>query len=221
MTDAPLTFDRHAAGYDEPRRRLIPPFDRFYGTAVELVPDDARLVLDLGAGTGLLSRQVARARPQARLVLLDGAPAMLDQAVGALGDRVREAVVADLLDPWPEGPYDAVVSALAVHHLDDAGKAEVARRAHAALRPGGVFVPAEQVAGPTPAVEARYLRWRRNASFALGTTQAEWDASLERQRHDRHVPVAPQLAWLREASFEDVDCPFHDHRFAVLTGRRP
>jgi tRNA (cmo5U34)-methyltransferase len=36
MTDsAPATFDAHAADYDAPRRRLIPPFDAFYGTAVD------------------------------------------------------------------------------------------------------------------------------------------------------------------------------------------
>jgi hypothetical protein len=32
MTDAPATFNEQAADYDAPRRRLIPPFDAFYGT---------------------------------------------------------------------------------------------------------------------------------------------------------------------------------------------
>ena len=37
MTDsaAVTTFARHAGGYDDPRRRLVPPFDAFYGTAVD------------------------------------------------------------------------------------------------------------------------------------------------------------------------------------------
>jgi tRNA (cmo5U34)-methyltransferase len=37
-------------------------------------------VLDLGAGTGMLAARVAAACPDAELVLLDGAAAMLGQA---------------------------------------------------------------------------------------------------------------------------------------------
>ena len=68
-------FDEHAARYDAERHRLIPPFDAFYGTAVsalDLLPDPPRRVLDLGAGTGLLSARVAAAHPGARVTLLDG-----------------------------------------------------------------------------------------------------------------------------------------------------
>ena len=68
MTDAAAvtTFARHAAGYDDPRRRLIPPFDAFYGTAVDalgLAAHRPSRVLDLGAGTGLLSEAVLAAHP--------------------------------------------------------------------------------------------------------------------------------------------------------------
>jgi hypothetical protein len=49
-----------------------------------------------------------------------------------------------------------VVTALAVHHLDDAGKRSLYRRVADTLAPGGVFVNAEQVAGPTPELDRRY-----------------------------------------------------------------
>jgi tRNA (cmo5U34)-methyltransferase len=51
------SFNRDAAGYDAMRRRLIPCFDDFYGTALTLIgdwkPQKALRVLDVGAGTGL------------------------------------------------------------------------------------------------------------------------------------------------------------------------
>src|SRR4051812_15056583 len=162
------TFDAQAASYDAPRRRLIPPFDAFYGTAVEalaLLGRAPERVLDLGAGTGLLAARVAEAYPDAQIVLVDGAPAMLEQARVRLGERTEHRV-ADLADPLPEGPFDAVVSALAIHHLDDAAKQDLFRRVKEALPPGGVFVNAEQVAAPTPCFERHYRAWHETASSA-------------------------------------------------------
>ena len=56
--------------------------------------------------------------------------------------------VADLLDPLPAGPFDLVVSALAVHHLDGPGKATLFARVAEALRPGGRFVLGDVILPP-------------------------------------------------------------------------
>jgi tRNA (cmo5U34)-methyltransferase len=219
---APATFDAHAVGYAAPRRRLIPPFDAFYGTAVDaltLLGRPPRRVLDLGAGTGLLAARVAAAYPDAELVLTDGAPAMLEQARAVVGPRAS-LHVADLGDPLPSGPFDAVVSALAIHHLDDDEKRSLFARVCAALPPMGVFVNAEQVAGPTPCFDRRYREWHEAAARAAGTDDAEWAGAQERMRHDRCADVASQLRWLREAGFDAADCLFKDHNFAVLVARR-
>jgi tRNA (cmo5U34)-methyltransferase len=176
-------------------------------------------VLDLGAGTGLLAARVLAAHPAAEVVLLDGAPAMLEQARAALGDRARY-VTGDLNGPLPAGPWDAVVSALAIHHLADSDKAALFARVHEALVPGGIFVNAEQVAGPTAWLTGVYERHHERAARALGATDEEWAGALERMRHDRCSSVEQQLGWLREAGFGDADCLFQDHRFAVLVARR-
>jgi tRNA (cmo5U34)-methyltransferase len=223
MTNSTTTqaFHAYAGDYDAARRRLVPMFDTFYGTAVqalELARAPITRVLDLGAGTGLLSQRLLEAHPDAEVVLLDGAPAMLDQARARLGERARY-VLGDLTDPLPDGPWDAIVSALAIHHLADPDKATLLTRARGALTPGGVFVNAEQVAGTTPALEAFNLRRHEQAARALGTDDAEWDAAVERMRHDRKVTVDRHLAWLREAGFADADCLFKDHSFAVLVAR--
>jgi tRNA (cmo5U34)-methyltransferase len=220
MTNATSVFEAHAAAYDAPRRRLVPPFDAFYGTAVDAVPGPAKRVLDLGAGTGLLAGMVAAARPAAEIVLLDGSAAMLDQARARLGDRASY-VVGDFADPLPgpDGSWCAVVSALAIHHLDDRAKRSLFARVRRALKPGGVFVNAEQVAGPTAAIEALYARWHADRVRAAGSSEEEWRAALERMEHDRLATAEDQLRWLREAGFADVDCRFSDHRFAVLVAQ--
>ncbi|WBB74486.1 class I SAM-dependent methyltransferase [Micromonospora sp. WMMD1128] len=229
VTDA---FDAVAGSYDQARRRLVPCFDAFYGTAVEVAAPPLRAalaagrtpeVLDLGAGTGLLSLLLTAAIPGVRLTLVDGAPGMLAVAAGHLSARgvPHRTVHADLADPLPAGRYDAVVSALAIHHLDDDGKRALYRRAAEALAPGGVFVNAEQVAGPTPALDRRYDEVWTARITELGSDAEEIAASRERMRHDRPATVADQCRWLGEAGLVDVDCFFKEWRFAVFGGRAP
>ena len=222
MSNVTAMFDAFAPGYEDDRRALIPPYDAFYGTAIaalDLAGRPLERVLDLGAGTGLLSRLVHQAHPAAALTLVDGAPAMLDRARAALGDAA-DCRVGDLRDPLPAGPWDAIVSALAIHHLEDAEKAVLYARVHAALAPGGVFVNAEQVAAPSGLLDDAYRAWHARRARELGATEAQWAASLERMKADRWATVERQLGWLRDAGFADADCLFKDHGFAVLVARR-
>jgi tRNA (cmo5U34)-methyltransferase len=220
-------FDRAAAAYDGLRRRLVPCFDEFYQTALTLIGDavgTAPRVLDLGAGTGLLSAQVLERFPEARLVLIDLSDGMLTQARRRFrhlpADRLS-VVTADYGQADLGGPYDAVVSALSIHHLEDPAKRALFRRVFHALRPGGVFVNADQVAGPTLGRDALYRALWLHAVRAAGTSEDELAAARERMTHDRLAPLAAQLDWLAEAGFTEIDCAFKHWSFAVYAGTRP
>lgn len=215
-------FDAEAANYS--RRRLLPCFDAFYGAAIRALelaePGPLRTVVDLGTGTGALAMMVAAAYPEARLTLIDGAPAMMRKAQVNLGSRVSQALVQDFREPLPAGPFDAIVSSLAIHHLGDPDKASLCARVLGALRPGGVFVNAEQILGATPALDAFLWRWHEREARALGASDEEWAAAVERMTHDRCATVETNLDFLRQAGFEDISVHFADGRFAVLVGRR-
>ncbi len=221
------SFDRAAATYDGLRRALIPCFDDFYGAVLTLLADAAGRtprILDLGAGTGLLSALLLERLPEARLTLVDLSEGMLDRARLRF-DRHQSGRIAFAVADYTEadlgGPYDAVVSALSIHHLEDPAKRALFQRLFQALRPGGLFVNADQVAGPTLARDAHYRALWLRAVRDAEVPEEELAAARQRMSHDRLAPLAAQLGWLREAGFTDVDCAFKHWSFAVYSGTRP
>jgi tRNA (cmo5U34)-methyltransferase len=225
---AAAAFSAHAEQYTALRRRLVPGYDAFYSAVTDVLdwllgaePRDELRVLDLGAGTGLLSAQVLAIFPQARLTLLDASEAMLAEARERLGATVDAVHVADMAGGLPEGRFDAIVSALAIHHLEHPAQRELFDRCRGALAPGGIFVNAEQLAGPTAGLTEVYERqWERECR-GLGASDAELVDTRERMRHDRCTDLETQLSWLRDAGFAPVDCIYRRWRLAVYFGVRP
>lgn len=229
-------FDRWATQYDSERRLLISPFDAYYAAAAEattLLPDGSRRtrgvgeggairVLDLGAGTGLLTAALVEALPGAHVTLLDEAEGMLAQARDRLATRTDgalEVIVGDLLTDLPDGPFDVIASALAIHHLDPADQARTYAAARERLAPGGVFVNAEQLHAPRQQwLEDHYIERELVHARAGGFTPEAEEQAWVRWSVDRHVDLETQLAWLHAAGFGLVDCVFKSWRFAVVAG---
>lgn len=133
-------------------------------------------ILDLGTGTGITARRVLDVHPRARLVGIDENPQMLAKARGVLPTEA-DLRVAQLEDPLPRGSFDLVVSALAVHHLEGAAKADLFRRIANSLAPGGRFVLGDLIIPDDP-----------------GDVVTPIDGV-----HDKPSTKAEQLVWLRDA----------------------
>jgi len=222
MSATQTIFDITAPTYDADRAKLIPCYDAFYRRACDLIPGGAKRILDLGAGTGILTTFVRFWYPDAHIDLMDFSAPMIDIARQRLASDTNVSFEIADYNTAPLGEnYDAIVSALSIHHLEHPAKRALFAKIFAALRPGGVFVNAEQVAGPTPALDAVYkYLWLQQVREAGATPQQIAD-SLYRQQDDRCASVEDQLHWMREAGFSDADCWFKDNRFAVLAGTRP
>ena len=214
-------FDATASTYDRDRLRLIPGCDAFYRWAIDLIPARAKTIVDLGAGSGLLTDLIRDRFPQAQIHLFDFSVPMLELARQRLGDDPKLTFIcADYVaEPLPQ-QVCSVVSSLSIHHLDDAGKRDAFRKVHGSLKPNGVFINADQVAGPTLELEARYKALWLEQVRAAGATEQQIADSLYRQQEDRCVPVEVQLGWMRDAGFSDADCWYKDNRFAVFAGTR-
>jgi tRNA (cmo5U34)-methyltransferase len=153
-------------------------------------------MLDLGVGTGETSGRVLGVHPDAALVGLDESPAMLDAARPRLPPA--DLRVGRLEEPLPAGPFDLVISALAVHHLDGPGKADLFRRIAAVLPPSGRFVLADVVVPDDP----------------------EDSVTPVDGVHDKPSPLPDQLDWLHQAGF-DTSVTWQHRDLVVITADHP
>jgi tRNA (cmo5U34)-methyltransferase len=139
---------------------------------------EARSILELGTGTGETALRVRALHPEAGWVGIDASEPMLARARERLPDA--DLRLQRLEDELPPGPFDLVVSTLAVHHLDGAGKRELFSRVARVVEPGGHFVLGDVVV-PSAGEE--------------GPIYIDWEM-------DKPDSVEDQLAWLGEAGFE-------------------
>jgi tRNA (cmo5U34)-methyltransferase len=174
------------------------------------IPRAARRVLDLGTGDGRLIALLQAGRPDVAAVGVDFSKVMLDAAQERFAStRDVELVAHDLAEPLPDlGPFDAVVSSMAIHHLEHERKRALYGEVFELLEPGGLFANFEHVASSTERLHAAFFD-------AIGEPMENEDPS------DRTLDVETQLRWLREIGFEDVDCYWKWLEMALLIGVKP
>jgi tRNA (cmo5U34)-methyltransferase len=217
-------FNKFAQDYDAQREYVIPEMRQYYGAAVWAMESAALrpAILDVGAGTGLLSAFLLEKFPDARLTLMDISENMLDQARKRFGTRPgTDYVVCDYSRSDLGGPYDIIASALSIHHLSPSDKRRLFLRIFTALRPGGMFVNADQADGETPYFRQRYLDYWNDFLRSGPMTEAQHAEILKRRDTlDRNEKLSAQLSWLKEAGFADVDIVYKNRTFIVTVARR-
>ncbi|MFJ1708363.1 class I SAM-dependent methyltransferase [Kitasatospora sp. NPDC088346] len=145
-------------------------------------------VLDLACGTGSISERLLARLPGAVSVGVDIDPVLLTIARGHFAAEPRLTLVAaDLRDrDWPDrlppGPYDAVLTATALHWLPADDLTRIYRDVAGLLRPGGVFLNADHTPEPgTPLLntaDEAFQRLRQQRERAQGVLDwARWWAA--------------------------------------------
>ncbi len=205
-------------------------------------------VLDLGCGPGSLTRELVEAFPDAEIIGVDLEPTLLLLAHARLapfGARAK-LVSADLREPaWSEPlptPFDAVVSATALHWLAPEQLARLYKQVGQLVRPGGIFMNADHVGSDYPAIQNAWEKhreemrakqangaaddwdgfWKAYAQ-ALGTSASEIQERTETsfaKGDDRGLPLAWHMHALKEAGFRYVDCFWRRDGDAVYGGIR-
>jgi tRNA threonylcarbamoyl adenosine modification protein (Sua5/YciO/YrdC/YwlC family) len=173
-------FHFDAGTYADEIRADLPLYDALQDELAAASGSGAKRILELGIGTGETTRRLLARHPDADLVGVDENEGMLAAAAEGLPEARVSLRLARIEDPLPEGPFDLVASALCVHHLSGAGKAELFCRIREALAPGGRFVLADVVLPDDPV--------KATTPLTPG--------------YDRPSRLADQVRWLADAGLE-------------------
>jgi tRNA (cmo5U34)-methyltransferase len=194
MVGAMSSFDWNPETYLAQMLAEIPGYEELQ-TAVVAATEGLELqtVLELGTGTGETAVRVLAQHPDARWTGIDASDAMLARARERLPHA--DLRLARLEEPLPSGPFDLVVSVLAVHHLTPDAKRDLFTRIAQVTHN---FVLGDVVVPEDPSQAA---------------IEIDWD-------YDLPSSVADQLAWLEAAGF-GAEATYVRPDLAVFRCRRP
>lgn len=214
-------FEQRAFDYDGLIPRLIPRYREQHDLILQLIPFETNAhikVLDLGAGTGILSALILQAFPQANVLAFDIAEKMLKVCqtnLSAYQERLTLQQGNFAEDDFGNG-YDLVVSGLAIHHLDSAGKQTLFKKLFQSMNSGGILLIRDIVTAAAPRLTEQYEQlWRQYMK-----ANREDDAAWFQKYLEEDIPssVEEQTRWLSEASFADTACHWRHLNFAIFGG---
>ena len=170
------------------------------------------LVLDVAAGTGLVSRELA-ARLRVRVVSLDASEPMLRAGLpaneaAALDDRITPVLGRAEALPFADGAFDALTFTYLVRYVDD--PAATMRELARVVRPGGAVASLEFHVPQQPALRAGWFAYTRGVLPVLGSfVSPQWRHTgsflgPSISRLEQRAPLPEQVRWWQEAGIRHV-----------------
>ena len=241
---APAWTEENSASFIAYGRFFNPERERQFEVIGDLVAaavqnEVAPLLVELCCGAGDLAAFLLGRFPTARYLALDGSSAMLAETARqcvTFQDRLTVRRFELGSDDWrgmPDQPR-IVVSSLAVHHLDGAGKRKLFGDLHALLAPDGAFILADIMRPASPAgfavaaeayeraVAERSLKERGDLSMLDKLRELRWNYFRypDDDSIDQPSTVAEHLRWMEEAGFRGVDIAWALAGHAIVSGTK-
>lgn len=215
-------FNENAEKYDKIRKLIIPCFDDLYNITKNLANSkkDKPHILDLGAGTGLLTKYLFEKYPKAEFTLIDISEEMLKLAKNRFQRYNNfKYITADYLEHDFKN-FDIIISSLSIHHIEDEDKKKLYKKIYDALNPEGIFLNADQVIGSTPNIDKTYQRSWIEKIDENKFTGPEKDTAIERMKFDKPATFEDNIKWLRNCGFEDVDLCYKYYSFCIFYAKK-
>ena len=213
-------FNIVAQEYDSNRKKFIPCFSDYYENTTKFIISNIekpKRVLDLGAGTGLLSSFWYQECPSAEYVLVDIADEMLNIARKRFdGISSISYQVLDYSKELPSGDFDVIASALSIHHLENEDKQKLFSKIYDKLSNGALFVNYDQFCGRQSEMDEWFNSYWESQLATSGLTEHDIELWRERQKLDRECSIEEEIEMLRKSGFKTVECVYSYQKFSVI-----
>ena len=113
-----MNFDDKAKSYDQNADLQRQTSDRLFHSLCQLNPKNTHKILEIGCGTGYLTRKVLEQFPESQVHALDLSPEMLQQSKLA-GEKNLELIQADAESFKCEEKYDLIISNLSFQWFEE------------------------------------------------------------------------------------------------------
>ena len=211
--------------YNDIIARLVSPYPEMVWTLFHYLPNEFQpsRILELGCGTGNLTKAIRGKWPAARITAVDESAEMLRLTVKRVGGENLEALEARFESlSFATGSFELITSSLALHHLPENDFRKLLSDCGEWLTTGGYI-------GVLDCVRARsdrlYLKAKQHwiqLAERHGITAEEMREQLAHHRTHDHYPVLVDIpGWLEDAGFVDPEILWRNSIWAVWQAQKP
>jgi len=215
-------FEEEAKEFDQIIQKLIPNYNEMIAALVSVISfpkAHAFTMIDLGCGTGTVSKAVKDSFPNAEITCVDIAGSMLEIAQDKISGNVS-CIQADFYSFDFMRKFDLIVSSLALHHLKtDDDKLRFYKKIHAALNPGGMFINIDVVLGSDESLQNVYMKkWRTFMAKNVSDEEIENKWLPNYYAEDKPTKLTTHLDMLKKCGFSVIDVVYKYYNYAVYCG---
>jgi len=216
-------FEKEAAVFDSFFFKVMPDYEEMLQALTDALPfrrKDRLKIIDLGCGTGNLSRKIIKTYPNARVICLDMAENMIKMAKAKLKEGPNVSYWQGDIQKFSYGTnYNAILSSMVLHHIEGKDKPGFYRKLYKALSKGGVFFNIDILLASNRHLQTMYQDKWKDFMKKSGLPKHKVNDMLARHaREDRPVSFEEEMAIMQKTGFKCVDVVMKKYNFTLYGG---
>ncbi|MFW9989515.1 MAG: GNAT family N-acetyltransferase [Candidatus Odinarchaeota archaeon] len=218
-----VRFEEISFSYDDFIPKVVPYYNEMLTALINSIPFETYQkikIVDLGSGTGNLSKLIKMYFPNSKLTMIDVSENMIELAKKKLsGFNNVEFFLDDFNTLSFTAQYDVIISSLALHHLrSDEDKVQFYTKIYDALNQGGVFYNLDNILGSSNYLQDMYIKqWTDFLRNNYSVDDIE-RILIDHRQEDCPAILFNQLKWLDNIGFKFIDVIWKCYYFAVYGG---
>ena len=176
----------------------------------ELIPENSKILLDLGCGTGLELVEIFKRFPEISVTGIDMTQKMLDKLQLKFGNKDITLIKANYLEyNFGMNIYDIVISYETLHHLKHEEKIKLYKKIFNALTPNGQYIECDYMVF-TQEEEDFHFSENKKLRIEQGIKDGEF------YHYDTPCTIDNQIMMMKKAGFKKVKEEWKEENTVII-----